>query len=150
MQIRFRDSDISALNLKGSELTALGLGAVTRTTSSATDFTSVTTATSSSTSASTSSMVPTGGLSTGARVAIGVVIPTVLISLCVGIYLYFRRRRIRESNSRNVQAMSALHEIRGGAVEAHGSARHEADGRIVQPQHYELDSVQLIEVEARS
>jgi len=142
IQIRFRNSDISALNLKEPDLSALGISVMTTATSTVNNLTSGSSITTGLTSTPTLPVTTTKGLSQGARVAIGVVIPTFLTSLCFGLFLYFRRRKMKERSNQNLQP-------KFGSVEVDGTGRHEADGRIIQPfmQPYELDSAQLAEAD---
>lgn len=145
IQIRFRDSDISALNLKEPELSALGIDVTTIATSTVIRPTSGSLITSSLTPAPTTPIATTSGLSQGAKVAIAVVIPTVLISLCVGVFFHFRRRKKKSMVGQNLQPGLKSPEFPETAVESGGTGRHETDGRIIDPQWFELDSTQLVE-----
>lgn len=98
IEIHFRESDLNGTGgttSSGSSPTSASSvaspGSVSSTTTGAQATANGTdTGPSSSVVASSSS---NGGLSTGAKIAIGVVIPVVVLAAVIGVFLFFRRRR---------------------------------------------------------
>lgn len=86
MQVRFEASDLPGLGFESSDYLRYGMPLPTSQLSNA--------PTSSSTALSTVRTSPSG-LSQGAKVAIGIVIPVVVIAFILGVFLYFRRQGLK-------------------------------------------------------
>lgn len=100
-------------------------------TSTATNLQSTSTSTSTGASTASPTSSPLGGLSTGAKAAIGVVIPVVLIAIVFGVFWFFRtrRKRVGETHQGVQYALPGTHG--NGPREHHG---------------YELDNERPVEI----
>jgi hypothetical protein len=105
VEIHFRESDLSgaattssSASKDASQIASQGGAA------SSTSRNSKSTSTVSAVPTGTSQFAPsTSGLSTGAKIAIGVVIPVFVILLLLGLFFFFRRRRRRQVAAANEQ-----------------------------------------------